>query len=72
MKLKELDYEVKAVVEFTKEEAEYLADRAKRHYDYVCNQAGCAIGEMGARVNGFIAQLVLFPGKPHVWRFRDC
>jgi hypothetical protein len=69
MELKRLWCTAEAEVSFTPEEADFLIECAKNHYDTACLLAGCVIGEEGARINGFIAQLKLFPG-PDVWTFR--
>jgi hypothetical protein len=72
MEFKGYTYKVSAEVKFTKQETELLVELAKGHYDGACKLAGCAIGADGARENGFIAQLVLFPSKlPIVWAFRE-
>lgn len=66
MKFESFDYKVSAELTFAR--AEYLAliDLAKAHYDDKCREAGLVIGEHGqhgevGRVNGFLAQLRLFP-----------
>lgn len=69
MELKRLRYDVKAEVRFTPEEAEYLVGRAKNHYDSTCRAAGMSC-EDGARENGFIAQLKMFPRTAHIWDSR--
>lgn len=70
MELKNVWLTPSAEVEFTPEEADYLVLRAQRHYDSDCQAAGSSY-EDGARENGFIKRLKLFPGKPHVWSSRQ-
>lgn len=60
MKLTKIICEPRAEVSFTKAEAEYMVRRTRGHYDAICQQAGLAVGESGARENGFIRQLTLF------------
>lgn len=71
MNLERLQYRVEAEVRFTPEEVEYLIARAQVHYDATCRAAGMSY-EDGARENGFIKQLKLFPSKHGVvWTFRQ-
>jgi hypothetical protein len=65
MQIKGWRYDVKVEVEFSGEEVDYLIARAKSHYDGECQAAGMSY-EDGARSNGFIKQLKLFPG-PAFW-----
>ncbi len=70
MKLERLHYRVEVELKFTEEEIDYLIDRAQRHYDGACQAAGTSIAE-GARTNGFIAQLRLFPQFDVIWTGRE-
>jgi hypothetical protein len=70
MEMLRLWYTPTLELRFSREEAEFLVDRAKRHYDGTCQAAGMSY-EDGARENGFIKQLVLFPGRTAVWTSRQ-
>lgn len=72
MNLEGLRYRVEAEVRFTPEEVDFLIERAKSHYDDTCRAAGMSY-EDGARENGFIKQLKLFPSKAAgvTWTFRQ-
>lgn len=73
MKQERLWYSVTAEVSFLEREVEFLIERAKRHYDMTCQEAGLTCDD-GASKNGFIAMLRMF-GKPGdygaTWTFRQ-
>lgn len=69
MELKRIYFKVEAEVTFSTEEVEYLIERAKSHYDATCQNAGLSMDE-GARENGFISRLKMFPG-PSMWTSRN-
>ncbi len=60
-------YSVAVEVSFTDEEINLLISTGQRHYDMICRAAVHASGEEGYRLNGYIAQLRLFPQMRHVW-----
>ncbi len=63
-------YNISIQVGFTPDEAKFLVERAQRHYDATCQAAGSSY-EDGARENGFIKQLVLFPRLAPFWTTRQ-
>lgn len=70
MKLKKMWLTPTVEVAFTSEEIDYLIERAKKHYDSTCQAAGMSY-EDGARENGFIKQLKLFPNLTPIWTSRQ-
>lgn len=71
MKLDEFHYEVRAQVSFTSEEIDCMLQWAGNHYDSTCQEAASVAGVHGARTNGYIAQLRLFPNLKAVWTSRQ-
>jgi hypothetical protein len=72
MKFEDFRYDVKVALRFTPEEARVMGELARGHYDDTCRLAGCAIGQDGARENGYIAQLELFfADEPVTWTTRQ-
>ena len=61
MRLHRLHYSVSVEVEFPPEEVAHLIFRAATHYSATVREAARAIHD-GAKENGFIAQLKMFPG----------
>jgi hypothetical protein len=72
MELQGLHYKVEAELRFTDEEVDLLLERAARHYDWTCQEAGAFSGANGAERNGFIAVLKIKPNScPAVWTSRQ-
>jgi hypothetical protein len=70
MQCKQFHFQVAIELQFTKEEADFLIERSKIHYDAACRAAGLSCDD-GAPNNGFIAQLRLCPAGPTIWAARQ-
>jgi hypothetical protein len=69
VKIERLSFSVSVEITFSALEVDYLIDRAKRHYDFTCQEAGMSMKD-GAQQNGFIAQLKLFNHLTTTWPWR--
>jgi len=65
----EFQHRISLGVSFTPQDVDYLIACAQSHYDWTCQAAGMSY-EDGARENGFIKQLKLFPDHQQFWNFR--